>query len=77
MELFKITVSQTVCVVGEDAADALQRAQADLHNMLDGMEFSEPQPLQGELLPPGWDGTMIPFGDESGVCIRDLCKGGV
>ena len=63
MELFEVFVSMTVCVIGEDAHDALQRAKADREYMVDGLEFRVVKPLQGELLPPGWDANMIPYGD--------------
>lgn len=72
MELFEVSVSMTVCVVGEDAHDALQRAKADREHMVDGLEFRVVKPLHGEVLPPGWDGGMIPFGDTDGVPIKKL-----
>lgn len=76
MELFKVVITATIVVVGEDTADALRRTRGDMEMIKDSefMEIESAEPLRGQLLPPGWDGTCAPYGDEDCKTIKEYLK---
>jgi len=75
MKLFEVEIKTTVVVIAENSGDAEVKARRDMPSIQRDQYFESRvvKSLSGELLPPGWDGMCIPYGDYDGKTIKEIC----
>jgi hypothetical protein len=73
-QIFEVVVKATIVVVGDSAAEALVNARADMDSIKSAEYFDIEivKPLAGEILPNGWDGNCIPYGDTDAMTIKEI-----
>jgi hypothetical protein len=73
-QLYEIEIKTTIVVAGESEVDAMANARRDMASIKQDQYFDVEmvRPLGGEVLPTGWDGMCIPYGDTDGKTIREM-----
>ena len=73
-KLFEVEVKTTIVVLAEDFEEAYKNTRDELWEIKTDNDFEIDviKCLDGELLPPDWDGMCIPYGGDGNTRIKEL-----